>query len=234
MRAHWGLLLVAMLSGCPSNEDLGSGAPTVDSGQPFTDAGPSDAGDPYAGWDPSKLHIDTISPNPLVLGQTATITGEGFIRDATRVNVWFTTGTVHPDSASPTQLLVTVPTTLEGGYAVIRVLISHAQSNQMIVPYVSSTENDGGQTQTGDAGSTFYVSSVSPASATPNSMVTVNGRGFGTGLKAFFGSTQAATGVPTSYSVDIRVPTGFPTGSTTIHMELDGGSTNSVPFTVLQ
>jgi hypothetical protein len=204
-----------------------------------SDGGAADASDPYAGWDPSTLHINAIAPDPLVRGAPATITGTGFITDPSRIIVRFGDSFVHPDSATKTSLGATVPRNLPYSSTLVMVLISTYQSNGVPIAVADTLDDgadagapgaDAGQ-QGSDGGSSFYLSYVDPSSGAAGATVRLWGGGFTRTMDVYFGGVHAFTSGPLPTYVDAQVPSGLAPGSVDVYASQGGVQSNHVTFT---
>jgi len=88
---------------------------------------------------PPQLVLSTVSPNPLVPGQSATLTGTGFSNVPGNNTVTIAGTTAAVTSATATSLTVTVPSSLcTAGAAAVNVRVSGLTSNTIQAPAPAS------------------------------------------------------------------------------------------------
>jgi len=162
--------------------------------------------------------ITSIAPTTATVGSEVRIAGENFSPRATDDTVTLNGLPVVVRQASPTELVVLVPTGATGGPFVVRV----AGSGEASSPPVTIS-----------AGLT--ITSFSPAVAAPGMEVTIAGTGFlarPAHNRLFVGSTAMRVVRASATSLVAVVPEGAASGTLLVELHRGGRTTSASPLTV--
>jgi IPT/TIG domain/FG-GAP-like repeat/FG-GAP repeat len=163
-----------------------------------------------------NLQITTLSPVSGAVGTVITIAGNGFGATQGASTVKFQTAVATPISWSDSSITVAVPIGAATGMVTVTVGSASTSASFSIVP--SPT-----------------ISSLSPASATVGSLVTITGSNFGSIQGSSTVTFNGVTASPTSWnsgSIMVPVPSGATSGL--VLVKVNGVSSNASQFTVAQ
>ena len=159
--------------------------------------------------------VTSISPNPVAVGAQLTINGSGF--GASQGTGFVSMQNVHGTVVtwSPTQIVVTVPTNVVGGFLYVQQ--NGADSSSVPFSIVPPT-----------------ITSISPNPVGVGAQLTINGSGFGASQGTGFVSMQNVHGTVVTWSptqIVVTVPDGTSPGN--LYVQQNGADSNSVPFTII-
>lgn len=162
--------------------------------------------------------VTAIDPATATVGSEVHIRGENFSPRATDNTVTLNGLPVVVRSASPTELVVLVPTGAANGAFVVRVAGSGEVSSPPVTIVLGLT-----------------ISSFTPTVAAPGMQVTIAGSGFATRAtnnRVFLGSERVRIVSVTATSMVVEVPERGATGNLLIEVTGAGRVTSSAPLTV--
>ena len=162
--------------------------------------------------------VTAIEPATATVGSEVRIRGENFSPRATDNTVTLNGLPVVVRSASPTELVVLVPTGAANGPFLVRV----AGSGEVASPPVTITLG-------------LMIGSFSPTVAAPGMQVTITGNGFLARTahdRVFLGSTRMRVLSATSTSLVVEVPEGAATGNILVELHSGGRTTSATALTI--
>ena len=196
-----------IVASVPSGATTGSVTVTVggvaSNGLPFTVAG-------------SAPNITSLSPTSGSVGTAVTINGANFGATQGASTVRFNGTTATPTSWTATRIVASVPSGATSG--AVTVTVGGVASNGS--PFTV-------------AGSAPNITSLSPASGSVGTAVTINGANFGATQGASTVRFNGTTATPTSWTAT-RIVASVPSGATTgpVTVMVGGVASNGVTFTV--
>lgn len=167
---------------------------------------------------PPPPTVAAIEPSTATVGSEVRIRGENFSPRATDNSVSLNGLPVVVRSASPTELVVIVPTGATNGPFLVRV----AGSGEVSSPPVTITLG-------------LLISSFAPTIAAPGMQVTITGNGFLARTahdRVFLGSARMRVLSATSTSLVVEVPEGAATGNILVELQTGGRTTSATPLTI--
>jgi hypothetical protein len=163
--------------------------------------------------------ITSLSPNSGPVGASITISGSSFGPSQGSGSVTFNGIFAAPTSWSDTSIVVPIP--------------AGAATGQVFVVTTSGISSNGASFTVISGPS---IASLSPASGSTGSLVTINGTNFGATQGASTVTFDGAVATPATWSdtqIIASVPNSLIPGTTQVKLNAASGSSNSVPFTVL-
>ena len=166
----------------------------------------------------SPVRIASFDPRSGPIGSIVTIRGQGFSAHGPSNEVTIGNARTQVLNASPTELRVRVPSTPSGP---ITVSVRNSGSDRTSSPFVVTQPP--------------FISTFSPHSGPPGTVVTIRGRNFGTSPALV---TVTLNGRPMQVQtvsddrITAVVPTGATSGMIAVNVRLQGGAATSAMFTV--
>jgi len=173
-------------------------------------------------WLGARLHVDSVDPARLRVGQLATVTGRGFASDPGANQVLFGELPARVVTATPERLQVEVPeaTVESGSERTLDLVVRRAgrSSNALVVSVLQGPR----------------VHGLSPQAALPGEPVVIVGAGWGPGVIVRFGSTEAQIVDNEPRQLRVIVPNlgGGPGMAAPVTVAMAGVESNAVPFVI--
>ncbi len=164
-------------------------------------------------------NITSIDPTQGLPGTTITIIGTNFSDDDSENQVSFGDETVIVVSASPTEIVVEVPSDLPAGEVSVSVTVNERTSNlatfTVLVPEITN---------------------ITPPTGPIGTLITIEGTNFSqeeSENTVTFNDIEAGINSVTTTQIQAFVPSGIPAGIVQVGVSVNGVSSNTLPFIVL-